>query len=113
VKQAAQDQLPRKGGLNQWVADGTFKTSVIFTGTYTGVRILAVAKKSSRSGTTDFGTDRGEVRHPVFGHADRWVGQKLPRSGWFSTTLEQRAPEVAVPAIRAALEATAAAITRG
>lgn len=103
VKQAAESELPKAGGLNEWVAGGKFSSSVRYTGAQIGVRIVASARHSKRGGTSQFGTDRGTFRHPVFGHLDRWTTQELATPGWFSKTLEQKAPETTTPRVLAAL----------
>jgi hypothetical protein len=112
VKQAAESELPKAGGLNEWVAGGKFSSSVRYTGIQIGVRIVATARKSSRGGTSQFGTDRGTFRHPVFGHTDRWVTQQLATPGWFTKTLEKKAPETTTPRVLAALTEVQVALMR-
>lgn len=103
VRKAAEAEMPKKGGLNEWVAKGKFTTSIRFTGVQTGVRI-------KRSG--QFSSDRHSFRHPVFGHRDRkWVDQPNDLR-WFYTTLEKRAPLVTTPRVMAALTEVQSALMR-
>jgi hypothetical protein len=109
VRAAARAQLPKSGGLNRYVADGDIKVAVRLSGRLTGVRIVNSRKNAKKGGTSDFGTDRGVIRHPVFG-TDKWVEQRLPSAGWFSKTLEDKAPSV-TPFVVAALESVAVRMT--
>jgi hypothetical protein len=88
AKQAAHDRLPKHGGLNERVAKEPMTVRNRLTGSGVGVRIVTT--------TTDTrGTNRGRIRHQVFGHTDRWVTQTYePAKGWFDDTLEHGAPEV-------------------
>lgn len=104
VRQAADKDLPKKGGLNKWVADGKFTTSTLLSANTVGVRII---RKGQFSG------DAQTFRHPVFGVWRPGVAPQHVDMKWFYGTLAERAPEKAVPAIRAAFEATAAEIMRG
>jgi len=87
AKQAARDRLPKAGGLNTRVAGEPILIRNRLTGANVGVRIVTT--------TTDTrGPNRGVIRHPVFGHMDRWVTQPYPAAkGWFDQTLERAQPE--------------------
>ena len=86
VKAAALRDLPKRGGLAKQVASSPIRAQVR-TGTQTaGVRITG-------KGQGLRGTNRGKVRHPVFGHRDRFVEQDV-KPGWFDKTLQQGAPRV-------------------
>lgn len=110
VKQAARDELPKAGGLNEYVAAGRFTSSVRYTGIQIGVRIVNTAPKGSKGGTRQFGSDKGTVRHPVFGHRERKWAETHVTPGWFSGTLEKKAPLEATPRVLAALTETRAAL---
>jgi hypothetical protein len=102
VKQAAVEQLPKGGGLNQQVAGQRVTVSVVAAGRNTGVRLKTTAPDTRQ-------TDSGYVRHPVFGHkTDRkWVTQSIPAAvGWWTKTLENAAPTVR-PAMEAVLKVIA------
>jgi hypothetical protein len=91
VRAAALERLPHRGGLAALVASSPIAIRTRLTGVV-GVRIVNTHQGGRTSGTTEFGTDRGHVRHPVFGRKGPWVGQNVP-PGWFSKTLEEKAPE--------------------
>ena len=103
TRQAARSSLPKRGGLNVYVADEQIKTAVRLTGPRVGVRIAA----QSRS----WNEDQSAVRHPVFGHRDRkWATTKVT-PGWFTETLTREAPMI-IGAVLAAMEAVAVETTR-
>lgn len=87
ARAAAMDRLPKAGGLNVRVAGEPILIRNRLTGTGVGVRIVTT--------TTDTrGPNKGVIRHPVFGHKDRWVTQQDPRAkGWFDDTLAKAQPE--------------------
>lgn len=112
LKAAAASELPKHGGLNAWVAGNVFKTKVRLGAGITDVRIIHHDRDSGGGADIVFGTDRGAVRHPVFGHRDRpWVTQATPGSGWFTHTAERSSAEI-TPFVRAALEAVAVEVCR-
>ena len=77
IKANALSQLPKKGGLNAVIAGSKFATKTKTSARSTGIKIVATNPHQIR------GMDRGHLRHPVFGHRDRWKSQKIP-AGWFS-----------------------------
>lgn len=86
AKDSARRRLPRSGGLAEKVAKSKFKTRKS-AGRDPGIRLEA-------SGTIDVAAlDRGQLRHPVFGHRAVWVEQKV-EAGWFSDAMESGADEV-------------------
>jgi len=89
AKQAARNQLPKRGGLAARVASEPMSVRIRTGGRNPSVRIVTT--------TTDTrGANRGVIRHPVFGHRDRFVSQPFPRSaGWFDQTLSREGPAVA------------------
>lgn len=86
TRQAAAEQLPKSGGLAARVAKSPMFGRNRLTGRAAGVRLFT-------SEHDTMGTDRGTVRHPVFGH-DPWVVQPLAKSGWWSETLARKSSEV-------------------
>ncbi len=88
VKRSAQTSLPRRGGLNQAVAASTFSTRTRTTGKSVGVRLVVKGRRVRDVAATD----RGRLRHPVFG-SDVWVTQSIT-PGWFTRPLEAGAPAV-------------------
>jgi hypothetical protein len=90
AKESARAHLPRKGGLNTWVADGSkiaVRNRVAATNTV-GMRIVAT------KGNHDLeDMDTGSIRHPVFGHRTTWVSQDVYQ-GWFTKPLNAALPMV-------------------
>jgi hypothetical protein len=111
VRAAALDILPHSGGLAAFVASSPIAVRTRLTGVV-GVRIQNTRAGARKGGSTDFGTDRGHVRHPIFGRTGKgsWVGQNVT-PGWFSKTLERKAPET-LPLVLAAMNRTAAAVCK-
>lgn len=108
VRAAAREDLPKKGGLAAIVAESPIAVRTRLTGPSVGVRIVNTRKgvDTAAGKSIRFGTDTGRLRHPVFGHRDRWVTQQLRHPGWFTETLAHRAPET-TPFVLAAMEVTA------
>lgn len=88
LQKSALEKLPKKGGLNQRVANGTrISTRRANSRRAQGIRVQA--KNAYALGRIDGGT----VRHPVFGHRDRWVDQHVT-PGWWSDPIEAAGPNV-------------------
>lgn len=82
ARSSAVATLPRRGGLNEWVAKNVrISSSNRLTGRNPGVRIRA-----SRKGSDIAAMDRGRLRHPVFGNRKVWVSQSI-RPGWFTAPM--------------------------
>ena len=106
VAEAARAQLPKKGGLNEQVAGQKVKVQVRTGARTAGVRLTTSAPDTSQ-------TDKGFVRHPVFGSRKKWVTQQIPAAkGWWSQTLADGGSDVQ-PELMAAMERVAAAIQGG
>lgn len=91
AQKAAASRLPQSGGLAARVAK-TKMTTRILTGRNPGVSIQPKG--------TALSTDRGYVKHPVFGNKGRWVTQTV-EGGWFSDTMRGAAPSVRKELIQA------------
>jgi hypothetical protein len=79
--------LPHRGGLAKRVAASRFTTRNRTTGK--GDPSLQLIAK----GTANIrGIDKGRVRHPVFGHPDRWTTQPV-KAGWFSVPMKENEKE--------------------
>jgi len=87
ARQAAKSMLPQRGGLAKRVAGSRINTQVLTGRNRYGVRITVGRGRSARD------TNRGTIRHPVFGNRDRWVTQKVPK-GWFDDTMRREAPAI-------------------
>lgn len=100
VKQAARDQLPKSGGLNEQVAGQKVTVSVRLAGKTAGVRLQTTAPDTQQ-------TDQGFVRHPVYARQGRkrvWVTQRIPNArGWWSQTIPKKAPDVTAALVAAQL----------
>lgn len=91
VKQAAERQLPKRGGLNERVANEKVTVSVRTGARTAGVRLVTRAPATKQ-------TDQGFVRHPTFGRRGKgqWKTEQIPQAaGWWSKTLAKGAPKVA------------------
>lgn len=103
TRAAARSRLPKRGGLAEVVARAPQRVQIRTGATTAGVRIVA-------SGPVK-GADSGRVRHPVFGHRDRFVEQSVP-GGWFHETLTDNAPTIRAE-LEIAMETIAQTVVRG
>lgn len=106
VKDAARNKLPQRGGLAAQVAKAPVRAQVRTGNATAGVRLVV----GKRRGSAAASTNRGVVRHPVFGR-NTWVEQRV-EPGWFDATLEREAPGETRQAIEQALEAMADKVRR-
>lgn len=81
VRASAEVRLPKRGGLNRFVASSRLSTRTRATGKNVGVRIVAAKGDSDVEAI-----DRGRLRHPVFGNRKVWVTQQVT-PGWFTAPL--------------------------
>lgn len=88
VRQSALDTLPKAGGLNQWVADATIKTSIL-----TGPRTAGVAIRARKTGHDLPRINAGVARHPVFGNRNAWSTTYVT-PGFFTKPLDALEPRV-------------------
>lgn len=85
IRESALRVLPKRGGLAARVAAASQRTSI-------GVNNIRLATKSNY----EIGKiDKGVVRHPVFGHMNRWVAQEV-HPGFWSTPVQEAGPDVRV-----------------
>lgn len=82
TRSVARRDLPSRGGLADQVAREPQRVQVRTGRKTAGVR-LVVGKK--RGGARM--TNRGRLRHPVFGNRDVWVTQPV-KPGWFDDTIK-------------------------
>jgi hypothetical protein len=101
ARESARDILPRHGGLNEKVANSKFTTRRSANG-------LRVQAKNSYALKR---LDEGVLQHPVFGHREHWVTQRVT-AGWWSTPMEKLAP-TAREEISRAMQRIADQIGRG
>ena len=86
---AARSELPQAGGLAAQVAARPMSVSI----TQGGVRIR-VRGMDARS------TNRGRLRHPVYGNRERWVTQEI-KPEWFTNAMRSNADKVRPDLLRA------------
>lgn len=94
VRDRALASLPRRGGLNSWVAASRLSASVKATGRVVG--LLVKAGRNSRGGRSDIrAIDRGRVRAPSWGrrYASQWHTQTV-RPGFFTDPARAAGDEV-------------------
>lgn len=96
ARQAALEELPKAGGLNERVAAGKFTATVRLSGTTASLTVTAQAGMDLES------LDRGKLRHPVYGNRSTWVLQNIP-AGWFSRRMEAEADRIVEPVVQAGL----------
>lgn len=107
VRAAARERLPKAGGLNEQQASQAIRVSVLTGSRSAGVRIRTRTRGSMQ-------TDKGYVRHPVFGTWRPGVSsQQIPgAAGWWTDTLRQLSPAI-TPAILAEMNRVARIIQDG
>lgn len=81
VQASARRTLPKRGGLAARVAKASITTRRRSGPRITGVRVVTPVNPS---------IDKGTVRHPVFGHRDRWVTQRVHAGYWTTPTKAAR-----------------------
>lgn len=89
VQNSARDTLPKRGGLNEWVAASRFTTSMILSGSNVGIRIRGVKGDHNLRRL-----DAGFVRHPVFGTWRAGMADERVTPGFFTKPLEASGPLV-------------------
>jgi delta 1-pyrroline-5-carboxylate dehydrogenase len=72
ISQSALERLPKRGGLAKRVAESKFTTRSRLTS--------ILFQMSNTFEIKDM--DEGLIRHPVFGHMDRWAEQKIQPNFW-------------------------------
>lgn len=92
IRRRAIDTLPKRGGLNRWVARTRITARIKLTGRGAGVKMIG-ARKSSRAESDVKRIDAGRVRHPSWGRrfSGQWHVQSV-RPGFFtdpSTEVDQ------------------------
>ena len=91
-------------GLRRNIAKGITR-KITYTGKTQGVRIRADAKYlPDAQRVLVKATNRGKVRHPVYG-GDTWVNQTFTPEGWFDHTMDREGPAVRDKIAQVATEA--------
>jgi hypothetical protein len=82
VRAHALQFLPKRGGLNEWVASAGVRSAVRRGPRSAGVSLVAGRNSSRRRADLKRLDSAGRVRHPTYGRSP-WVLQTVP-SGFFS-----------------------------
>jgi hypothetical protein len=88
VRQSARSTLPQQGGLNEWVANASYRTSVL-----RGPKTAGVSIRGRKTGHNLKEIDAGKVRHPVYGNRNNWATTYVP-PGYFTRPLQRMRPQV-------------------
>lgn len=108
AREAARRMVPDAGGLAAQVAKEPMRVQVRTGRATAGVRVVMARRRGGGRSS-----NRGVIRHPVFGNRDRWVSQRVPSAaGWFDDTLDREAPRQVRPAIERALSDMADRVVR-
>lgn len=100
VRKNARARLPKAGGLNERVAATAFEVQDRSS-------ILQAAIRIGTAATDARGSNRGRIRHPVFGNRKAFVEQNYePAKGWFYDAMTTCQPAVAEK-VQAAMKAAA------
>lgn len=100
VRASARESMPKRGGLNDWLAGVRVSMATSTTGNRVGVRVKGAKGKHDIKAI-----NRGRLRHPVYGHRDRWKTQSI-EPGFFDKPIAAMAPELRA-SVRAAMDAAA------
>lgn len=73
--------LPKRGGLNRWVADAPVKASIRTGARSAGVR-LKMGRNSLKKRSDLNSIDKGEVRHPTYGRRGGKVRKAVTPTGF-------------------------------
>ena len=107
VKKSALGTLPKRGGLNEWVADSIVKAKTTVAGERIDIHLTG--GRNSKGGRSDLKRiDAGRVRHPAWGRRTKgsWSVTTV-QAGFFTTPAGDPTPwtEAADAALDQALEA--------
>ena len=90
VVAAAREVLPKRGGVNDFIADA-LKTRISTLANRSND--AAIRLTASRKGTDLRSINRGRLRHPVFGNRKAWSDTKVPK-GWVEAAVVEQTPEI-------------------
>lgn len=97
VQASERAALPKRGGLNEWVASTPVSHRTLIGPKTAGVRIVQSKKGRAKPHDLKKANDTGVIRHPVYrrpGRKQAWVDQTIP-SGWFDRPLLALQPAAA------------------
>jgi hypothetical protein len=100
-RSAARKGKTRGTGLRDSIAKGVTR-KITYNGFRTGVRVRVDGKHLPENQRSLIkATNKGEVRHPVFGNRSVWTPQQFTPAGWFDRAVAKNGP-AAVRKIEAA-----------
>lgn len=89
IRASAEETLPKRGGLNRYVAESAIRVATS-TGANT-TRVQVVGRRTKRGGRVDLeALDAGTVRHPVF-TSGVWVEEKVHAGFWSDAVAKREA----------------------
>ena len=101
--------LPKKGGLNEWVAGTPVGVRITAGPRTAGVRLVQSKKGRSKPHDLLAMNETGAIRHPVFGQRKTWVEQDGLPTGWFERPLLAMAPAATAAMVKVMDETARAA----
>jgi hypothetical protein len=104
MKEEYRDGLPHGGGLNEAMAAAKISPRTRTSGKSAGVRLVYTSPGHDMPAV-----ERGQIRHPVYGHGP-WVSQTVP-SGLGEKGVEKSMPK-ALDAVQEAMQDTLRRIAR-
>jgi hypothetical protein len=97
VRENARALLPKRGGLNEWVARASIRIAVLRGADTAGVTVRV--GRNSQTGRADLkGLDAGTVRHPTFGNRKRWATTSVSE-GVISDAITEEGADVVEQAV--------------
>jgi hypothetical protein len=86
ARQHALAFLPKRGGLNAWVAAASVRAAVRRGPRSAGVSLVAGRNSRRRRADLDRLDRDGRLRHPLYGDRDFWYLQSV-QPGWFTAAV--------------------------
>jgi hypothetical protein len=111
VKQNAIAYLPKRGGLNRWVARGRITANVRRSANNAGVTIVD-GKNSLKKRTDMRAINAGTTRAPLFGDRSNWYSHAV-RPGFFDDAITQEGADAFREAVIIAVDRAAGRILGG
>lgn len=89
AENAARAELPKSGGLNEFVASSKFAVRTRAAPKGASIRIVG-----TKQGHDLVALNKGIARHPVYGHNDRKWSVTFVPAGWWDRAMKPLAPKV-------------------
>lgn len=84
--------LPKRGGLNEWVASTPVGVRITAGARSAGVRLVQSKKGRAQPHDLLQANDTGVIRHPVYGNRKQWRDSQIP-TGWWERPLLAMEPQ--------------------